>query len=300
MSNLTTLSRAELAERRRQLRWKRRLRALQAFWRLMLAIALTGGAIWLVTLPGWVIRQSSQVNIVGNELLSVEAVRALLPLEYPQSLWEIEPDAVARSLQAGGPIAQATVKRQLFPPSLTIEIRERRPVAIAYAPVSSLQAPSGQPSQTTTAAIGLLDTTGAIIPIDNYTKLTPSVELPKLKVIGDRNQYRSRWPQLYQAILQSPVTITEIDWRDPGNLILLTELGVVHIGPFDDRFPKQMVALNQLRKLPDNIDRNAIAYINLKDPASPLIQLRQARNLATDEAAMQNADPSQDDWSDDP
>ena len=58
-------------------------------------------------------------------------IRSLLVLSYPQSLWRIEPTAIAKSLKQQPTIAQASVSRRLFPPGLMIEIKERVPVAMA-------------------------------------------------------------------------------------------------------------------------------------------------------------------------
>lgn len=295
MSQFSAISRNELFERRRQLRWKRRWRALQAFWRVVALLGLMVATLWLMTLPGWVIRQPSQITIRGNELLTPDMVRSLVPVRYPKSIWEIQPEAVAKALTSRGPIAQAVITRNVFPPSLTIDIQERRPVAIAFAPTPGLELDTLSQFPPS-AAIGLLDATGALIPVDNYTRLGPALQLPALRILGIRDQYRNQWSRLYQEISRSPVAVQEVDWRDPANLVLKTELGPVQLGPLDHRFPQQMLALNQMRRLPNTIDRGDIVSFDLRDPRSPLIQMRRSQvnpNLNSEE----DGETALDEWS---
>lgn len=72
-----------IRERRRQLQSKRRWRQLAGLWRTSVLLTLTGGLVWGLTLPDWVIRRPEQVVIRGNQLLKTEALQAQLPLEYP-------------------------------------------------------------------------------------------------------------------------------------------------------------------------------------------------------------------------
>ena len=54
---------------------------------------------------------------------------------------------------------------------------------------------------------------------------------------------------------------------------MTTELGIVHLGPYSSRFSEQLNVLDRMRELPNKIDVRQMAYINLKNPDSPLIQL---------------------------
>ncbi len=287
MANLSRISRTGLAQRRQRLRGQRRLKAMQSCWRLLVTIALTSGAIWLVTRPSWVIYDSSQIQVDGNELLSSDMVQQLLPMEYPQALWEVDTEAIARELEASGPIADATITRQLFPPSLILQVQERKPVAIAqeFIPDPELTLPNAEAdeaSQHTPQSIrGLLDSTGAWFPLENYLTLGSSLQVPDLTVVGMDGQNRSQWSDMYQEITQIKAAIptaphiVEIDWRNPSNLILSTDVGTVHIGAFTTaaRFSDQLRAIAQMRNLPNTIERSRIAYIDVTNPNRPMIQL---------------------------
>ena len=70
--------------------------------------------------------------------------------------------------------------------------------------------------------------------------------------------------------------ISQIDWRDPGNLILKTELGIVYFGAYSDRFSGQLRILDQMRELPDQVSLDQIAYIDLRNPEVPLIEMSES------------------------
>ncbi len=126
--------------------------------------------------------------------------------------------------------------------------------------------------QAQASQVALLDEKGFSVSMDRYANLQQQIELPHLKVFGMRDEYRTQWVSLYQAIARSPIKISEVNWRDPTNLILNTELGYVHLGPYSDRLPDQLRALDQLRNLPEKMDINQVIYIDLINPDTPLVQ----------------------------
>ena len=274
MESIASVSQAQLTTRRKKLRRARRLRSVQAIWRSLLVGGMASSLIWALTLPDWVIGQQEQIVIEGNHLLSAKAIRSLLPVSYPESIWRVEPQVLAKSLESQAAIAEVTVTLQLLPPGLTIKVKERQPVAIAQAPAST-NAQGRQSSES-----GLLDAQGVFLPSSSYTKLEYKLELPNLKVIGAHEQYSPYWSEAYQAISRSPVKVFEIDWQNPANLILKTELGNVHIGPYTSRLREQLTILDRMRELPSHIQPGAIAYINLQNPDFPAIQIKKGNGTA--------------------
>lgn len=274
-SSIASVSQTELAQRRQKLRQRRRVRFLQAGWRVLAVCGLTAGVIWAATLPTWVIRRPEQVQIEGNHLIPVRTLRSLLPIPYPQSLFRVEPQAIARELQARAPIADVIVSRQLFPPGLIVQVKERLPVAIAIVTEGNPQATAkGTPTS------GLLDENGMLIPLESYTALDQSLKLPSLKVTGSPTVYRSFWSKLYRELTQGPpVNVSEIDLRNPSNMIVKTELGIVHLGPYSARFPLQLQTIERMRKLSNHPSFSQITYIDLRNPEVPTIQMVKPRDL---------------------
>lgn len=275
MADISSVSQSELLDRRRQLRHQRRLRLLQTLWHLLALGGIAGGLIWGLSRSDWMLRHPGQITIEGNRVLSTATIRSVLPIRYPQSLLTLQPQSIAHQLELEAPIADATVTRRLFPPGLIVQIQERYPVAIVHfsspqevPAVSSSSSRSGQP-----AKAAFIDEEGAWIPYDVYVALNPSQQLPELKVFGLQEQHRSQWVNLYQQVSRSPIKISEIDWRSPANLILRTELGIVYLGTYSSRFADQLRVLDQLRNLPQQIDLDQIAYIDLRNPDAPLIEM---------------------------
>ncbi|TAF12183.1 MAG: FtsQ-type POTRA domain-containing protein [Nostocales cyanobacterium] len=297
---IVSVSRQDLAQRRKKLRQQRQMKIIQAIWRTLAASGLASGLLWVTIQPIWVLKAPAQIVMTsGKQLLSEQTIQSLLVLSYPQSLWRIEPSTIAESLEAQPAIAQAIVSRRLFPPGLMIEIQERLPVAMTHTLLEQSTAncitqpqSSEKSSRTSTPSclqnsqtrskqgeLSLLDASGALIPLEKYTALNPKSKLPTLKVIGSPEQYRSYWTQLYQAVSQSSVKVMEINCQDPTNLILKTELGNVHLGVPTAQLAEKIQVLMQMRYLSTKFKPRQIAYIDLKNPQSPLVQMNQNQEI---------------------
>ncbi|MDY6782409.1 MAG: FtsQ-type POTRA domain-containing protein [Cyanobacteriota bacterium] len=264
MTSIASVSPSDLKARRQHLKRRRQLAFWQGMWRSLLVSGLAGGLFWASAQPNWVIRQPEQIDVEGNTLLSPVTVRELLSLSYPQSLWKVQPQVLSRQMQSLSPIAEATVTRQLLPPGLTVEVRERQPTARV------VEEADGQ-------TVGFLDERGTAIAASNYERLLPDARLPELKAIAIDAQYRSYWSEIYPVLRDSSIKIFEVDFRNPSNLVLKTELGWVHLGQYEPHGPRlqqQLQVLAQMRQLPNRIQSNRLAYIDLAHPDLPTVQLR--------------------------
>jgi cell division protein FtsQ len=271
MADIASVSRTDLAQRRKKLRRRRRIKIIQTIWQTIAVSALAGSLLWVTVQPAWVIKTNKEIEISGNQLLKDEFVREHLVLAYPQSLWRIEPSKIATSLQKQSVIAHANVTRRLFPPGLIVELQERTPVAIAQK-----NEKNGDATKKTT--LGLIDITGILMPTEAYRSVHANLKLPTLKVIGSVESYREFWPQLYQALSQSSLLVSEIDCQDPTNIILKTDLGKVHLGAISPQLPEQIKVLTQIRHLPAQVNTNQIEYIDMKNPDSPFLQILNSTN----------------------
>lgn len=290
MADLSSPSQSELASRRQQLRRQRRWRTLQSFWQILAVSSIAGGLLWSLSLYDWMLRSPNQIMVQGNQVLSTDTIRTLLPIQYPESLLTVQPQRIARFLESEAPIANATVARRLFPPGLTVYVRERYPVAVIYFAVgstSTAQSTPGNPS----VAMALVDEEGAWIPYDVYVALNPIQGLPELKVYGMREDYRPHWADLYREVSRSPVKISSIDWRDPSNLILHTELGAVYLGSYGSCFSKQLHILDEMRELPEQVSLDQVSYIDLRNPDIPVVEMGTPLQ-ATDRDPTIHSDPA--------
>ena len=246
--------------------------------------------------PLWVIKGPEQIRVGGFQTLDGESLKSLLPLEYPQSLLNVEPTELEAALLENAPLRSATVSRQLLPPGLRIQIQERQPVAVAELAVKKgKDSPASDASDSSTASAAegavddparsstkkakrgvrvLLDEAGDWVPLDQYAGEGQNFELPRLTVIGMREEYREPWSNLYRALSQSPMEVSEIDWRDPSNLKLMTELGRVHLGPYGNQFSQQLQVLDRMRDLPAHQQANQVDYIDLRSPLLPRLRMK--------------------------
>lgn len=242
------------------------LKTLLSLWQILAMCGLLGGLIWAMTRPNWILHDSNQILIEGNRLLPRQAILSLLPLTYPKWLLQVSPAELSQAVESNRAIADVTITRRLFPSSLVVQVQERVPVAIAIPP-----APTTTPQPK--AAMGFLDPDGVLIPLQSYPdQVRQFLKSPNLKVIGVPESYRSYWSALYQAVSNSSVKVMEIDCQDRANLILKTELGIVHLGPYTPRLAEQFKVLEQMRPLPKQVNLSQIEYIDLKNPANPLVQ----------------------------
>lgn len=267
MTDLPSVSRRQLLKRRQVLKQQRRIYLGQSFWRLLALAGLTGLMIWAVSQPIWLIRSPRQIQVRGNQLLSDSLLQDLVPLDYPQSLLEVQPETIARQLLQRAPLLGAEVDRQLLPPGLKVTVQERVPVAVVL---------SAQPGDDEPQPHGLIDAQGAWMPITSFGLGPTAKQLPGLQVRGLQPQYKRYWPQVYATIHRSPVAIQSIDWSDPSNLVLATDLGVVHLGPYSPELEQQLAMLDKMRNLPDHMQSAEVAYIDLSKPNQPAITFNDA------------------------
>jgi cell division protein FtsQ len=169
-------------------------------------------------------------------------------------------------------------------------VQERRPVAVLLEPdVGAAGANSPEPSTQPAVLPGatqikLLDETGVTISLANYSGSNQS-PLPSLRVVGMPRQYLAEWSKLYQQVSRSSVEVVEIDWRDPANLILKTDLGVVHLGSYSSQFPKQLNALNQMRDLSKTVNTSQIDYIDLRNSDNPSLHMSETSAVSENTTA---------------
>ncbi|PSB34170.1 cell division protein FtsQ/DivIB [Chlorogloea sp. CCALA 695] len=259
MNNLASVSPGELTQRRSVLRRNRRIKQIKSVWRTLAISGLLGGLVWGATQPVWVIRESGQINVIENQLLTTPAIQSLLKISYPQTLLEIKPEALAQQLEAQPTISDAKVTRSLFPPSLTVQVTERIPVAVAL---------------TKNLTPGLIAADGVWIPQQSYAAPnSTSFKMPKLKVRGQVEAYKPYWSQLYQAVNSLEVKVSEIDWQNSDNLILKTELGIIHLGAYSSKLSDQLRRLEEMRRLPTKVNPQDVAYIDLTNPKDPFVQM---------------------------
>jgi len=264
-------ARQALLQRRAELRKRRRLKVAFGGWRVLATGAIAAATAWAIASPVWVLRSGADVRVEGNRLIDRDTILRLAAIDYPQSLWRIQPDAIAAAIEARAPIAEATVRRELLPPGLTVRVRELVPVAVLQNRPVPLANAAGKPP----SPLGLIDERGRWIDFERYRSLQPPPPLPPLKVIVDHyRQFQPLWPQLYAQIRLASVPIREIHWRAPNQLELVTATARIDCGPYGDQFVDQLNAIARLGNLEGRLPQGQTARIDLRDPATPILDLQ--------------------------
>ncbi|MEM9087305.1 MAG: FtsQ-type POTRA domain-containing protein [Cyanobacteria bacterium P01_F01_bin.53] len=264
-----------LSKRRQYLRAKRKYQFYKTAWRAIAMVVFVAGTVWIAMSPVWLIKGGEQLEVSGNQIFSDDNIQALVPVPYPQSLLKVQPDELSRHLENYGPIESAVVSRRLVPPRLHVRVDERIPVAVVIPDTTHpLKAIPTEPIPFKEP--GLIDAQGVWLPRNSYRELGASLSLPPLTVRGMQPGSEEAWQTIYQQVSQSPVKITAIDWTRATNLVLQSELGSVHLGPYGRGFEAQLTALDQLRSLDDKVNPEKVAFIDLQDPDNPVIEILQA------------------------
>ena len=284
-----------ILDRRNQLKRQRRNRFLQFSWRIGFTLGLAATLGWGLSQPEWKIRSLSQIKVLGNTRLSTETLERLLPVTYPSSLIRIQPSVISRQLKTYAHVDQVTISRQLFPPQVNIVVQERAPVAKAQCNNCALvydgQSLFGKNN------MWLIDSEGVVLPQASYPNVEPKT-LPQLEIDGYLHapsnpqdldgiegrpvttspQQKRRLRQMLPLLLKSPVDIRKVDWRDPNNIKLHTQLGTVHLAdPTQSpmQLKAQLEALDKLRSLPTKVDWKRVAFLDLSDPQYPTLELKE-------------------------
>ncbi|WP_299488493.1 FtsQ-type POTRA domain-containing protein [Acaryochloris sp. IP29b_bin.137] len=289
-----------IRDRQQQLIRQRKQRFRRNAWRTFVTLGMTIGLGWAVCQPEWQIRQSNQITLTGNEQIDSQTLEHLMVLEFPTSLIRFHPQTVISQLKNNAHIGQVIVTRKLFPPRVNVVVRELPPIAMTECNGCTLVLRPGQTDALTLgpANVWLLDRRGVVLPADSYPKLEQAHQLPKLTLQGYLQsetkaatpentpadsaqqlvsidpQKQQQWQQMYALMETSPVQIKHLNWDDPNKLTLQTKLGQIHIGPFSDHFDRQLQALDEMRTLPKSVDPKQIVYIDVENPESPVLELR--------------------------
>ncbi|QDZ39164.1 FtsQ-type POTRA domain-containing protein [Euhalothece natronophila Z-M001] len=254
----------DIRQRRVALKRQRQLKMLQSVWRTLIVTTITGGLAWASFLPQWGLRQPEEMVIQGNEYLSSEAIYDLLAEATSEPVITLSPDKIKGTLEKQAPIKEVTVTRELYPSRLTIAVKESPPVAKTIS------------SPTTVAPLeeGYIDANGRWMSQEKYQS-SEALPADVIKVIGYRAHYRLQWAKVYPKIEAMSLDVKTINWQNPANLILETELGSIHLGGNIEHLSQQLEMLAQLRNLPQEVPPNQIRHINLKNPNLILVELTQ-------------------------
>ncbi|WP_320677249.1 cell division protein FtsQ/DivIB [Prochlorococcus sp. MIT 1300] len=202
------------------------------------------------------------LRIKGNSKLDPQSIINASGSTFPQPLLLINPKELERTLLIMLPVKAVSIRKQLIPPRLEIELQERK--SIAYATRKSSQGPyengvldkDGQWMSMKIAKLGDPPTTQIIV--EGWTKNDQkriSIILRERRKIGND----------LEKIILSPT----------GELSLKTkEFKLIQLGSDKSQLIKQLQAFTELKRtLPKRLRNKNDSSIDLRDPLKPELQI---------------------------
>jgi len=257
------VTRSPGSERRRQLQQQKRHDLWRGLWRLLVLGALSAGLGYALLRWGWLLTGPEQVQVVGSRQVSRQQVIVAAELRFPTPLLELQPRRIADELRAALPVEQVQVSRLMAPPRLRVALVDREPVARA------------QRARASGPETGYVDRMGNWMGNQQNPRPAAGSGPLTLEVIGWQSRHR---PALALILVQRQRLGTDlrlIRFDPDGNLWLLsTRLGLVRLGPPDDRLARRLEVLQQLsRGLPAQLQYQHGHSLDLSDPEQPELGL---------------------------
>lgn len=251
--------------RRRELRQQRRTERLRNGWRLLVFSALSAGLGLVLLRQGWILRDSSLVEVSGSRLISREQVIQAGQLQFPLPLLELRPRQLAAQLATVLPVEQVRVSRLILPARLRIELADRQAIARAE---RRLHQGSEQ---------GFIDRSGHWI----SRRQSAGIHLApggNLMVLGWQERHRAALSLVLDHRAALGPGLRQIRFDADGSLWLTTaELGPLRLGPVDARLERRLeVAAHLNRVLPQQMRGRLPRMTDLSDPEQPELSLADA------------------------
>ena len=258
------------AERRQQLRRRRRGETLRQLWRFTVFSGVALGLGYALLRYGWVLRSPEQIEVVGSRQVHREQIVQVADLRFPVPLLTLRPHQLASALSEALPVDQVQVQRLMAPPRLKIELVDRRAIARA-----ERRGPQG-PEQ------GFVDHRGNWMSLRQQAGVSSAGVVPAgaepgvgLVVKGWQPRHRAVLAMVFSRRPALGEQLLAVRFEPGGSLWIDTRaLGAVRFGPTDDRLSRRLDVLEHLlRQLPAQLKGRTIQSIDLSDPDQPEIAL---------------------------
>ncbi len=256
-------------EKRRRLRKERRNEQFIHLWRLILFGSMTYGLGLLVINNGWASINVKQIHVIGSPKINANTIMIKSGLNFPMPLFSIKPKQLEDNLIKELPIKSVSIRRQLIPPSLSIILKERQPIAFADRRLA-------QGKET-----GMIDIDGNWMPKKMSTLV---INLPQdLYIEGWRYNYKEWISKILHNKEKLGSPLRRVIINQNGELTLKTEVfEKIYLGTNSINYEDQVKAINKLSNdlTLDFIDKKG-AILDIRDPSKPefqIIKTKRSRN----------------------
>ncbi len=231
-----------------------------SLWRILF---FSGFSLYLFTIfSNNAFKPIEEINIIinGNNIYEYNDVKRAAKIKERTPLLNIIPKRISNTLKGKLSLQSVSARRQLFPPSLIIDIRERQPVAYARRLISDKY------------QYGLIDLDAIWIPI-KWEKISSKYDI-KLKVFGWKNNHKESISYIIKNRFNLGSSLKEIKLNSKGGLVLKTDIfNSVILGADYALIPQQLKVLAYLSEnLPKKLNNKKFISIDLRDLSKPELQ----------------------------
>ena len=249
------------AERRRKLKLERRNEQLIQLWRILFFSSISSGLGVLLINNGWHPIDTEQIIVKGSTNLQSSSIVNASGNYFPRELLIIRPKELTEKLLNELPITRVSIRRNLMPPHLEVELKERQPIAFA-----TRMGPKGKEN-------GMVDNDGIWMPL----RVASQAKQPEkeISLSGWRSSHREWISIILKNRNNFGSPLKKVMLSPGGDLSIGTEkFGVVELGTNQNLVLDQIKVLANLsRDLPQEFLNKEGAIIDIRDPSKPELQL---------------------------
>ncbi len=231
-------------------------------WRLTFFSVISFTFGFLIFKNGWEEIDTSQIHIEGNSYLDKDLIIQGMGINLPSPLLAINPKQIEENLLKKLPIKATKSGRIITPPTIYIQILERKPIAFA--------------TRTTVNGIeqGMLDAEAHWIPIYD--------QIQAKKILNKQSMHIQGWSENQKELISYIINNQE-KLSSPLEKIILSPNGdisfktrdfeFIYLGSNHSLLKKQISTLSHLMKALPSQFKNKKTTIDLKDPSNPKLLL---------------------------
>ena len=229
-------------------------------WQILFFIGLTCGLAYGTLRNGKKEINDKNITIIGSSNIDSTLIIKKSKNLLPNSLLDIQPKQLKKTLKENLPIKRISIKRILFPPHIEINILEMDPIAYATRKRSK-----GLEN-------GMLDIDANWIPIEIIKSKIKDKNV--LKVEGWMEIHRLSIRKIFDNKDKFPSPIKKIVFHHDGEIIIETNnLKEIQLGTNTNLLDQKIMALNYLSKnLPSQL-KGKIKSVDLRNLSQPELQI---------------------------
>ncbi len=247
--------------RRQKLRIEQRNNQLVALWRLFLYGSISSGLGYIFVINAWSPINENKIQIKGSNSINPKSIINASNINFPLPLLYINPQEFQSILLKALPINSISIRRQIIPPGIEIELREMELIALA-----NRRSSKGLEK-------GMVDINGKWIPLAMANQISPPQK--KIYIEGWRENNRQIISEILKSRNRLGSPLEKITFNPNGEVTLKTKtFERIHLGTNKALLKKQIQAIGYLtRKLPLNLYNQSATSIDLRDPSRPELQI---------------------------